>query len=92
MHAAVPMAFSNLPPAQPNPFRSAGAGESHLTTAVELAKGIALARQQSTAPPATRDALVTQHTNPMVEHWQLAARAATAVTRTSRTAHSFPPR
>ena len=77
MHAAVPMAFSNLPPAQPNPFRSAGAAESHLTTAAELAKGIALARQQSTAPPATMDALVTPHTNPMVEHWRLAARAAT---------------
>lgn len=74
MRTAAPMSFSNMPPAQPNPFRSAGSGAT--TPASELMRAIDLAKQQSTAAPATTDALGTPHANPMIEHWRLAARAA----------------
>lgn len=74
MRAAAPITFSNMPPAQPNPFRSAGSGAA--TPASELMRAIDLAIQQSTADKATTDALGTPHANPMTEHWRLAARAA----------------
>ncbi|WP_244928555.1 hypothetical protein [Nocardioides sp. W7] len=76
MRAASPLAFSNMPPPQRNPFRSVGAPGSHLTAAGELARAIDLAKQQSTASPASTDALATPNANPMVDHWRLAARAA----------------
>lgn len=76
MRAASPLAFSNTPPAQPNPFRAVGSSGSHLNTASELARAIDLARQQSSARPASTDALATPNATPMVEHWRLAARAA----------------
>src|SRR3954452_21473029 len=59
MRAASPLAFSNMPPAQPNPFRSVGVSSAHLTAAGELARALDLARQQSTARPASTDELVT---------------------------------
>ena len=49
MRAASPLASSNMPPAQPNPFRSVGSPGSHLTAASELARAIDIARQQSSA-------------------------------------------
>lgn len=74
MRAAAPVTFSNMPPAQPNPFRSAGSGTA--TPASELMRAIDLAKQQATAAPATTDALSTPQANPVIEHWRLAARAA----------------
>src|SRR3954462_12680049 len=75
MRAASPLAFSNMPPAQPNPFRSVGSPGSHLTAAGELARVIDAAKAQSTARTASSEALASPHPNPMVEHWRLAARA-----------------
>ena len=43
MRAASPLAFSNMPPAQPNPFRSVGVEQRTLTAAGELARAIDLA-------------------------------------------------
>lgn len=77
MRAASPMAFSNMPPEQPNPFRSVGSAGSHLTAAGELARAIDLARSESTARTASTEALATPLDNPTVDHWRLAARAAT---------------
>ena len=37
MRAASTLAFSNLPPAQPNPFRSVGTAGGQVTAAAELA-------------------------------------------------------
>lgn len=76
IRAASPLAFSNMPPAQPNPFRSVGVSSAHLTAAGELARALDLARQQSTARPASTDELATPSANPMVDRWRLAARAA----------------
>lgn len=76
MRAASPMAFSNMPPAQPNPFRSVGTSGSQLTAAGELARAIELAKTESTAHAASSEALATPLANPMVDHWRLAARAA----------------
>lgn len=76
MRAASPLAFSNMPPAQPNPFRAVGSRSPHLTAASELARAIDIARQQSSARPASTDALATPNANPMVDRWRLAARAA----------------
>ncbi len=75
MHAARPVVFSNLPPADPNPFRSVGSS-GPLTAAAELARTVHLATQHSTAHLATSEALATPHPNAMVEHWRRAARAA----------------
>lgn len=76
MRAASTLAFSNLPPAQPNPFRSVGTAGGQVTAAAELARAIDLAKTQSTARAASSEALATPLANPMVEHWRLAARAA----------------
>ncbi|MEP6815652.1 MAG: hypothetical protein ABI873_08895 [Marmoricola sp.] len=76
MRAASPMAFSNMPPAQPNPFRSVRTSGGQLTAAAELARAIDLAKTESTAHPASSEALATPLAIPMVEHWRLAARAA----------------
>jgi len=76
MRAASPLAFSNMPPAQPNPFRSVGSRGSHLTAASELARAIDISRQQSSARTASTDVLATPNANPMVDRWRLAARAA----------------
>src|SRR4051794_17535216 len=76
MRAASPLAFSHMPPAQPNPFRSVGSRGSHLTAASELARAIDIARQQSSARPASTHALATPNANPMVDRWRRAARAA----------------
>lgn len=75
MRAAQPLVFSNLPAADPNPFRSV-ASSGRLTPAGELARTIDAAAQQSTARIASFEALTTPHPNAMVEHWRLAARAA----------------
>lgn len=76
MCAASPLAFSNMPPAQPNPFRSIGTAGSHLTAAGELARAVDLAKTQATAGVASSEALASPHPNPVVESWRLAARAA----------------
>jgi hypothetical protein len=81
MRAAGPLAFSNMPPAQRNPFRSVGTAGSHLTAAGELACAIDLAETQSKARTASSEALVTTHDNPVVEHWRLAARHSTGRAR-----------
>src|SRR6478609_1746247 len=67
MRAASPLAFSNMPPAQSNPFRSVGVSSAHLTAAGELARALDLARQQSIARPASTDELATPSANPMVD-------------------------
>ena len=74
MRAAAPVTFSNVAPAQPNPFRSAGSGGA--TPAGELMRAIELATQQSTASRATTETLATPNANPTIEHWRRAARAA----------------
>lgn len=74
MRAAAPTTLSNMPPAQPNPFRSAGSGDT--TPAGALMRAIDLARVQSSAAPATAAALGAPQANSMIEHWRLAARAA----------------
>jgi hypothetical protein len=76
MRAASPLAFSNMPPAQPNPFRSVGSAGSHLNAAGELARAIDLASSESTARTASAEALAAPLDNPTVDHWRLAARAA----------------
>jgi hypothetical protein len=76
MRVAGPLAFSNMPPTQPNPFRSVGTAGAQLTAAGELARAIDLAKTQSTAQSASSAALGSPHSNPVVEHWRLAARAA----------------
>ena len=76
MRAASPLAFSNVPPTQADPFRAVGSSGSHLTAASELARAIDLARHQSCAHPASTYALATPNANPVVDHWRLAARAA----------------
>ncbi|WP_162598650.1 hypothetical protein [Nocardioides gilvus] len=76
MHAVSPLAFSNLPHRQPNPFRSAGlSGASH-SSAAELARAIDLAVAKSTAPLPTLESLASPHRWPMVEPWRRTARAA----------------
>ncbi|QMW67915.1 hypothetical protein H4N58_08735 [Mumia sp. ZJ1417] len=75
MRAARPVVFSNLPAADPNPFRSVGVS-GPLTAAGELARAIDVATRQSSAHIATSEALTTPHPNAMVEHWRQAARAA----------------
>ena len=75
MRAAGPLAFSNMPPAQPNPFRAIGTAGSHLTAASELARAIGLAKTQSTVHPASSAALASPHDNPVVEHWREIGRA-----------------
>lgn len=76
MHAASPMTFTNLPPAQANPFRSVGTAGSPATTASELARALDLTTTQSHAHSASAEALASPADNPVVEHWRLAARAA----------------
>lgn len=76
MRAATPLAFSNMPPAQPNPFRSVGTADSLYPAAGELARVIDHTMAASTARPASTDTLATPHGNPVIEHWRLAARAA----------------
>jgi len=76
MRAASPLAFSNMPPAQPNPFRSVGTAGSNVTAAGGLARAIDLAKVQSTAHVASSEALASPHPNRVVDHWRLAARAA----------------
>jgi hypothetical protein len=75
MRAAQPLVFSNLPAADPNPFRSVGSSAG-LTPAGELARTIDSAVQQSAARIATFEELTTPSLNAMVEHWRLAARGA----------------
>lgn len=74
MRAAAPVTFSNVAPAQPNPFRYAGSGGA--TPAGELMRAIELATQQSTASRAATETLGTPNANPTIEHWRRAARAA----------------
>lgn len=76
MRAASPLAFSNMPPAQPNPFRMVGTSGSPFTAAGELARAIYLATTESTAHVASSEELAAPLANPTVEHWRLAARAA----------------
>lgn len=76
MHATSPLTFSNQAPAQPNPFRAVGTGGNTTTPAGELARAIDLAKQQSTADPATIEQLTTPSGHDMIEHWREAARAA----------------
>jgi hypothetical protein len=76
MRAVSPLAFSNMSPAQPNPFRSVGTSSLHLTAAGELARAIDHAKSESTTRPATLETLTAPHPNPLVDHWRLAACAA----------------
>jgi len=75
MRAASPLAFSNLPSVQPNPFRSVGTACPQVA-AGELARAIDHARAESSASIASAEALATPLANPTVDHWRLAARAA----------------
>jgi hypothetical protein len=76
MRATSPLTFSNLAPIQPNPFRAVGGGGNGATPAGELARAIELARQQSTAPPATSEQIRTPTGHDVIERWREAARAA----------------
>ncbi|QCX27740.1 hypothetical protein [Nocardioides jishulii] len=76
MHTVSPLAFSNLPHPQPNPFRSAGQSGASLSPAAELTHAIDLAVAESTASLPTLESLASSHPSPMVEHWRRTARAA----------------
>jgi len=76
MRAASPLAFSNMPSVQPNPFRSVGTAGPQVVAAGELARAIDHARAESSAAIASAEALATPLANPTVDHWRLAARAA----------------
>lgn len=76
MRATSPLTFSNLAPAQPNPFRAVGGGGNGATPAGELARALELARQQSTALPATSEQVTTPTGHDVIERWRESARAA----------------
>jgi hypothetical protein len=76
MRATSPLTFSNLAPAQPNPFRAVGGGGNSATPAGELARALELARQQSTALPATSEQVTTPTGHDVIERWRESARAA----------------
>lgn len=76
LHSASPLTFSNQPPAQPNPFRSAGSRGDGTTPAAELARAVDLAITESTSSPASLERLTTPTDHPVVELWRRAARAA----------------
>jgi len=72
MQLANPLVFTNLPPRNRNPFRSAEPGSA----AGELARALEHARSGSTSMPASTELLTTPNENSVVEHWRQAARAA----------------
>jgi len=74
MAATSPLTFSNHTPAQPNPFRHAGADGG--APAGELGRAIDVAKERSTASPASSQQLTTPSGLPFLEHWRGAARAA----------------
>ena len=76
MRATSPVTFSNLAPAQPNPFRAVGGRGNGATPAGELARALELARQQSTALPATSEQVTTPTGHDVIERWRASARAA----------------
>ena len=78
MRAASPLAFSNMPPAQPNPFRAVGwRGDGATDRSRRTGAAIELARQQSTRTAASTASSWPRRTpTRCVEHWRLAARAA----------------
>ena len=76
MRATSPVTFSNLAPAQPNPFRAVGGAGNGATPAGELARALELARQQSTALPATSEQVTTPTGHDVLERWRESARAA----------------
>ena len=76
MRASSPVTFSNLAPAQPNPFRAVGGAGNGATPAGELARALELARQQSTALPATSEQVTTPTGHDVLERWRESARAA----------------
>lgn len=80
LEAVSPLTFSNQPPTQPNPFRSAGTGPGGGSPAAELARALGYSVSSATTAPAATDQIVSasnQESNgPLLEHWRLAARAA----------------
>jgi len=76
MRATSPLTFSNLAPAQPNPFRAVGGGGNAATPAGELARALERAGQQSTALPATSEQVTTPTGHDVIERWRESARAA----------------
>lgn len=76
MDAVSPLAFSNVPHPQANPFRSIAQNGVGASPAADLASAIDFAVSTSTAPLATLESLTTPHRLPMVEHWRRTARAA----------------
>ena len=76
MRATSPLTFSNLAPAQSNPFRAVGGGGNSATPAGELARALDLARQLSTALPATSEQVTTPTGHDVIERWRQSARAA----------------
>ncbi|WP_185996262.1 hypothetical protein [Nocardioides campestrisoli] len=76
MRAASPLAFTNMPTPQPNPFQAVGVADAQPTAADELASALTTATTQSAARQASSDALSSPQSHPLVEQWRLAARAA----------------
>jgi hypothetical protein len=73
VETARPTAFSNLRSGPRNPFRLPGpdASPPH-----QLAIALEVATSESSAPLPTMEELTTAHSNPVVERWREAARAA----------------
>lgn len=70
-----PLTFSNQPHARTNPFRAAATGHG-TSPAGELARSVALALTNDTAPRASLEQLTTPTGHPYVELWRQVARAA----------------
>lgn len=85
MQLAKPLVFTNLPPPNRNPFRSA---ERSGSAAGELAGALEHARRGSTSGPASAELLRTPHENSVVERWRQAARAAVLAQHDTEPSHS----
>lgn len=70
---ARPLAFTNLPKAAANPFRPAAPDEPVIS---ELIRSLDKTRAGSTAHLPDLELLTTPQSNPVVEHWRKAAKAA----------------
>lgn len=84
MQLANPLVFTNLPPRNRNPFRSAESGSA----AGELARALDQAMSGSTSFPASTELLTTPSQNSVVERWRQAARAATLAQHDTDPSHS----
>lgn len=84
MQLANPLVFTNLPPRNRNPFRSAERGSA----AGELAGALEQARSGSTSLPASTELLTTPNENSVVEQWRQVARAAVLAQHDTDPSHS----